>query len=68
MYMYYGVDRMALVCNAWEEMCAQNNNFCFAFGTFLAQVWPYPLEIARCKTLVNLLSHGMGIDLLKDGS
>ena len=49
-------------------MCEQNKNFGFAFGTFLAPVWPYHLEIARCKTLVNLLSYGMGIDLLKGGS
>ena len=49
-------------------MCAQNKNFGFVFGTFLAPVWPYHLEIARCKTTVNLLSYGIGIDLLKGGS
>ena len=49
-------------------MCEQNKKFGFAFGTFLAPVWPYHLEIARCKTTVNLLSYGIGIDLLKGGS
>ena len=49
-------------------MCVQNKNFGFVFGTFLAPVWPYHLEIARCKTTVNLLSYGIGIDLLKGGS
>ena len=61
----YDVGRMVLVCNAWEEMCVQNKNFGFVFGTFLAPVWPYHFEIARCKTSVNLLSYGIGIDLLK---
>ena len=64
----YGATRMALVCNAQEEMCVQNKNFGFVFGTFLAPVWPIYLEIARCKTTVNLLSYGIGIDLLKGGS
>ena len=49
-------------------MCVQNKNFGFVFGTFLAPVWPIYLEIARCKTTVNLLSYGIGIDLLKGGS
>ena len=45
-------------------MCVQNNNFGFVFGTFLAPVWPYHLEIARCKTTVNLLSYGIGIIII----
>ena len=49
-------------------MYVQNKNFGFVFGTFLAPVWPYHLEIATCKTTVNLLSYGIGIDLLKGGS
>ena len=28
-------------------MWVQNKNFGFVFGTFLAPVWPYHLEIAR---------------------
>ena len=64
----YGVDRMTLVRNAYEEMCVQNKNIGFVFGTFLAPVWPYHLEIARCKTSVNLLLYGIGNDLLKGGS
>ena len=47
-------------------MCVQNRNF--RFDTLLAPVWPYHLKIARCKTTVNLLSYGIGIDLLKGGS
>ena len=39
-----------------EEMCVENKNV--VFGTFLAPVWPYDLEIARCKTSVNLLKGG----------
>ena len=42
-------------------------NFDFVFGTFLVPVWLYQLEIARCKTSVDLLSLWyIGIDLLKD--
>ena len=44
-------------------------NFRFVFGTFLVPVWLYHLEIARCKTSVDLLSYGIynyvGINLLK---
>ena len=46
-------------------MCVQNKKFGFVFGTFLAPVWPYHLEIARCKTSVDLLLYGIGVDLLK---
>ena len=49
-------------------MCVQNKNFGFVFGTFLALVSCYDLEIARCKTSVDMLSYGIGIDLLKGGS
>ena len=49
-------------------MCVQNKNLDFVFVTFLAPVWPYHLEIARCKTSVNLLSYGIDIDFLKGGS
>ena len=64
----HGVSRMALVCNAQEEMCVQNKNFGFVFGTFLAPVWPYHLEMARCKPSVDVLSYGICIDFLKGGS
>ena len=37
----YGVGRIALDRNA-KEMCVQNKNIGFVFGTFLAPVWPYP--------------------------
>ena len=43
-------------------MCEQNKKFGFVFGTFLAPIWSYHLEIARCKTTVNLLSYGIGIE------
>ena len=36
--------------------------FCFCF--FLAQIWPYHLNIARCKTSVDLLLYGISIDFL----
>ena len=39
-------------------MCVQNKHFGFVFGTFLTPVWPYHLDIVRCKTTVNLLSYG----------
>ena len=38
----YGVGRIALNRNAKEDMCIQNKNIGFVFGTFLAPVWPYP--------------------------
>ena len=38
----YGVGRIALDRNAKKEMCVQNKNIGFVFGTFLAPVWPYP--------------------------
>ena len=63
----YGVGRIALDRNAKKEMCVQNKNIGFVFGTFLAPVWPYHLEIARCKISVNLLLYGIGNDLLKGG-
>ena len=51
-----------------QEMCVQNKNFGFVFGIFLAAVWPQHLNIARCKTSVDLLSYGVGIGLLKGDS
>ena len=45
-------------------MHVQYTNFGFVFGTFLAPVWPYHLEIARCKTTINLLSYGIGIIII----
>ena len=49
-------------------MRIKNKKFGFVFGTFLAPIWPYHLEIARCRTSVDMLSYGIGIDLLKAGS
>ena len=60
----YVVSRMALVCNDKEKMCVQNKNFVFVFGTFLAPVWPYHLEISRCKTAVGRRLYGVDRTIL----
>ena len=37
----------------------------FLFGSFLAQIWPYRLNIARCKTSIDLLLYGVSINFLR---
>ena len=37
----------------------------FVFGLFLAPIWPYHLNIVRCKTSVDLLVYGVSINFLR---
>ena len=64
----YSIGQIVLACNAKEELCVQNESFGLVFVIFLEPVWPCDLEIARCKISVDMLSYGIGIDLLKRGS